>query len=378
MLKIETSEASARPSPAKVPATMKAAMFRGTRGKIAFKDVPVPEIGEFDALIKVTACGVCRTDWHIWNGDWDWAIADAERAMILGHEVGGVIVAIGEGVRSVAIGDRITTPFGHACGKCGQCLRGHQNRCEQMFFPSIQETGGWAEYMVVRDADLNAVRLPDKVDDLAAAALGCRYMTAFHAIRDRGELKGGETVAVVGCGGVGLATIEIAVALGGRVIAVDIDDERLERARKMGAFAAVNAKGLDPMETGAAIKGFTRSGKGADICVDAVGGTKTFHSAFHGLQKGGRLVAIGMTGQEEKGIVPLPIDFCVMLELNICGCSGIPIHGYDELLALVADGKLAPAALVNKTISLSQVEQALEEIETFQATGYIVIDNMTS
>lgn len=361
-----------------IPPTMKAAVFSGTRGAISFRDVPVPEIGEFDALIKVTACGVCRSDWHIWNGDWDWATGDSERPMILGHEVGGVVIAVGKGVQTVAVGDRITTPFGAACGKCGQCRRGHQNRCEQMYFPLIQETGGWAEYMCVRNADLNAIRLPKEVDDLAAAALGCRYMTAFNAVRDRGELKGGEAIAIVGCGGVGLAAIEVAVALGGRVIAVDIDGERLERAKGLGAFATVNAKGLSPLETGAAIKGLTRGGQGAEICVDAVGGTNTFHSAFHGLQKGGRLVAIGMTGQEDKGIVPLPIDVCVMLELNICGCSGIPVHGYDELLALVADGKLAPTALVSKTIKLSQVEQALHEIETFQTAGYIVINDMTS
>jgi len=357
---------------------MNAAVFKGTRGTLALSRVPTPDIGEFDALVRVTACGVCRSDWHMWNGDWEWAITDQQRPMILGHEVGGVVVAVGKGVRDLAPGDRVTTPFGHACGKCTQCLRGHQNRCEKMFFPSIQETGGWAEYMAIRDADLNAVRLPDEVDDLAAAALGCRYMTAFHAVRTRGDLRGGETIAVVGCGAVGLAAIEIALALGGRVIAIDIDDERLDRAKAMGAFAAINARTLSPLETGIAIKGFTRQGQGAEICVDALGGTTTFHSAFHGLQKGGRLVAVGMTGKEDKGIVPLPIDLCVNQELSICGCTGLPIHGYDELLALVADGKLAPKALVSKTIKLSEVEQALNDIETFKTAGYIIIDDMTA
>lgn len=371
-------EAASPTEPTSGAATMKAAVFSGTRGKINLADVPIPEIGEFDALVKVTACGVCRSDWHIWNGDWDWTIDDPSRPMVLGHELGGVIAAVGKGVRSVAVGDRITTPFGHACGKCGQCLRGRQNRCERMFFPSIQESGGWAEYMVVRDADLNAIRLPDSVDDLAAAALGCRYMTAFQAVRDRGELKGGQTIAVVGCGGVGQAAIEVAAALGGRVIAIDIDDARLARARELGAFATVNSRDLSPMESGAAIKALTRSGQGAEICVDAVGGTTTFHTAFFGLQKGGRLVAIGMTGKDEKGMVPLPLDLCVMQEIDVCGCSGIPVHGYDELLALVADGKLAPAALVSRTIKLSEVEQALQDIEEFKVSGYIVINDMAN
>jgi D-arabinose 1-dehydrogenase-like Zn-dependent alcohol dehydrogenase len=300
----------------------------------------------------------------------------SDRCMTLGHEVGGTVAAIGAKVKTLSIGDRVTTPIGHACGDCGHCRRGHQNRCDRMFTPLLQDTVGWAEFMCVRNADLNADRLPETVDDLAAAALGCRHVTAFNAVRDRAGLIGGETVVVIGCGGVGLAAVEIASALGGRVIAVDLDDKKLDQALSLGAFATVNARDLDPAAAGAKVKTHAKDGHGAQICIDAMGGTSTLHTAFASVQKGGRLVIVGMTGKDEKGSVSIPVDLCAMLELTIVGCSGMAVHGYDELLALVADGKLNPSALVSRTVRLSDVQEVLTDLASFQVSGYAAITEM--
>jgi propanol-preferring alcohol dehydrogenase len=352
---------------------MRSCRYHGKRKNLTVETIALPVIGEDEALIKVVASGVCRSDWHLWNGDWAWLGLELPETTTLGHEIGGVIAAVGAGVRRVAPGMRVTVPFNYACGYCDYCRQGRQNLCNNALSPlHIEGGGGWQQYIRVPVADMNCVPLPDGVDEITAAALGCRYMTAWRAVADRAQVHGGEFVAVLGCGGVGLAAVQIAAALGGRPIAVDIDDIKLTKAREAGAVATVNARGLNPMQVGEAVKQAS-GGIGADVAVDALGGTRTTQGGLFSLRKGGRLAQVGLTSSDDQGMIALPMDMLVFQELTIVGSAGNPHSAYPRLLGLVASGKLDPKSLVSSEIGLEDVQGVLHEMDNYQTNGYVII-----
>ena len=336
-------------------------------------DVPVPELQGGDALVRVVASGICRSDWHLWNGDWTWVGMKMPQPSVLGHEIGGVIEAVGAGVQYVRPGMRVTVPFNLACGHCPYCRDGRQNLCDNASFPMMMPgSGGWAQYSRIPNADLNCIPLPDGVDELAAAALGCRFMTAWRAMRARGEVRGGETCVVLGCGGVGLAAVQIGAALGARVIAVDIDDKKLEQAKALGAERCINARGQEAKGIAKAIKDANR-GQGVDLAVDALGSSETMLPGLLSLRKGGRVAQVGLTSQEDKGKITIPVDMLVNYELSIVGSLGNPHSCYPELLNLVAAGRLNPRALVSREVGLDEVDAVLHQMDDFETTGYVVI-----
>lgn len=353
---------------------MRAAKAEGIRSPIEIAKVPVPLIEEDDVLLRVVASGICRSDWHIWNGDGAWSGVNLPPTGILGHEVAGVVMEVGTRVRNVKAGQRVTVPFHLSCGHCASCMQGFQNRCDDGDSVNLLPgSGGWAQYMRVPSADLNCIGLPDEIDDLTAAALGCRYMTAWRGLSRRGAVSGGETVAVFGCGAVGLAAVEIARCLGAEVLAVDVDDSKLQLARDIGARGTINARGLSPEQTARAVKGLTGGDRGADLAVDALGLSHTVNSALHSLRKGGRLTQIGLTSQDEKGHVSIPLDMLVVKELEMVGSLGNPHWAYGELLKLVAGGRLKPQRLVSRQVRLSDVGSVLHDMDTFKTSGYVVI-----
>lgn len=356
-----------------IPDVMRSCRYHGKREKLQVETVPVPTIGEGDALVRVVASGVCRSDWHLWNGDWGWLGLKLPEVFTLGHEIGGVVAKIGPGVKRLEPGMRVTVPFNLACGFCDYCRQGSQHLCNNHQNPMfITGGGGWQQYIRVPIADMNCVALPEGVDEVAAAALGCRYMTAWRAIADRAALRGGEFVAIHGCGGVGLAAIQISAALGGRAIAIDIDDEKLTTAKAAGAIATVNARGMKPNEVGDAVKKIA-DGIGAEIAVDALGGTKTTLGGLFSLRKGGRLAQVGLTTGDEQGNVGLPLDMLVLKELSIIGSAGNPQSAYPRLMGLVASGKLDPVALVSRRIGLEDVQGVLHDMDHFKTSGYAII-----
>lgn len=356
-----------------IPKTMRVAQTAGTRQAVQVAEAPVAELGEEDALIRVVASGICRSDWHLWNGDWTWVGMRLPQPAVLGHEMGGVIEAVGSGVKHVRPGMRVTVPFNLACGYCPYCRDGRQNLCDNAAFPMMMPgSGGWAQYSRIPTADLNCIPLPDGVDELAAAALGCRYMTAWRGMRARGGVRGGEIAVVLGCGGVGLAAVAIGVALGARVIAVDTQPEKLARAKELGAEQALQADGKEPRAFAKEIKQAT-GGVGADLAVDALGSSATLLPGLLALRKGGRVAQIGLTSQEDKGQVTIPVDIMVNKELSIVGSLGNPHSGYPELLNLVAAGRLNPTALVSRQVGLEDVDGVLHDMDGFETTGYVVI-----
>jgi D-arabinose 1-dehydrogenase-like Zn-dependent alcohol dehydrogenase len=232
---------------------MRAALMTAFRRPIEVREVPVEAPRADGALIRVEASGVCRSDWHFWNQDLGWIGFNLLLPANTGHEVGGVVEEVGRDVRTIKVGDRVTIPFHEADGTCAQCRAGFQHLCDHVIIPGVQRMGGWAQYVTVTAADLNCIRLPEGVDSLSAAALGCRYMTAYRSVVDRGRVQPGQWVAVHGCGGVGLSAVQIAAVAEAMVVAVDVDDRKLAKARDEGAAATVNARGLTPEQVGQAV-----------------------------------------------------------------------------------------------------------------------------
>jgi D-arabinose 1-dehydrogenase-like Zn-dependent alcohol dehydrogenase len=347
---------------------MKAARLVERRKPLELADLPDPAPGPGEVVIEVEAEGICRTDWHVWNGDWDWIGLTPTLPLVMGHELGGTAVAIGSGIRCVHEGDRVTTPFHESCGRCGYCRSGRSNLCDDMEFLGLTHDGGYARYAVIRNADFNCIKLPDSIDALSAAAIGCRYMTAFHAVTRQGRLTAGQWVAVHGTGGIGLSAVQIAAALGGRVIAVDLSDAKLEKARAEGARHAVNVGKAD---TVAAIMDIT--GGGADLAIGGLGAAPLVESAVRCLRKGGRLVQVGLTSQAEQGYVRIPLDHIIESEIEIAGSVGNPHVDYPRLLGLVETGVLQPARIVGQTLQLERASEVLDAMDSYETLGFSVI-----
>ncbi|MDQ0163625.1 zinc-dependent alcohol dehydrogenase family protein [Bacillus alveayuensis] len=348
---------------------MKAAKIIQHKKPLEIQTVSDPKPGSDDAVIKVEACGVCRSDWHAWQGDWSWIGLSPELPITPGHEFGGVVEEVGDNVKSFRPGDRVTVPFHSGCGRCEYCQKGVPNLCENIQIYGLVSglEGGYAEYVLVRHADFNLIRLPDHVDSVSAAALGCRFMTGYHGIV-RGKVEPGDWVAIHGAGGVGLSAIQVANALGAQVIAVDIDEEKLEMAKQEGAIAVVNAKKENVPE---AIKEITKGG--AQVSLDALGIKDTVLQSVLSLRKGGRHVQVGLTTAEEGGFVSIPVDLITASEIEFIGSIGNPNPDYYGLLNLVSAGRLNPKRLVEREINLTEVNEVFDNMTQFKTKGFNII-----
>jgi propanol-preferring alcohol dehydrogenase len=351
---------------------MKAAVMSAYREPLEIREVPDPRPGDDDAVIRVEACGVCRSDWHIWQEDWSWVGVTVPLPAVPGHEFGGTVVEVGRNVRRFAVGDRVTVPFHLACGQCEFCDTGRSNICQAFGFLGVHTSGGYGELSCVPKADVNLVRLPDGVSAPVAASLGCRYMTAYHGLVDQARVRPGEWVAVFGIGGVGLATVQIARALGARVIAVSRTQKKLDLARAEGATEGVVAG----ENAAAAIREIT--GGGAHLSVDALGSSATTVPAILSLRKGGRHLHLGGTGKEDAGIIGIPVDAMLFQELSFHASMGCPTTSYPGLLSMVASGALSPERLVERSVDVGEVNDVLERMTSYQTNGFNVITSWSA
>ena len=302
--------------------------------------VPAPVCPPDGAVIDVRATGVCRSDWHAWRGH-----DPVPLPHVPGHEFAGVVAAVGPSVRGFAVGDRVTAPFVNGCGACGYCASGRAQICPDQTQPGFTHDGSFAEQVVVRAADTNLVRLPDSVDFVPAAALGCRFATAFRALTGHGPVADDAVVAVYGCGGVGLSAVMIAKALGLRVLAVDPSPAANSLAAALGAVIVHEIDGE------------------ADIAIDAYGSAATAEASVRSLRPGGRHVQVGlMLGAEARA--PLPWDLVVARELQVVGSHGMAAADYRPMLDLVARGRLDPSRLVGSIIPLEAAGVALTTMDS--------------
>lgn len=325
---------------------MRAVVYDAVGSPPRLAKVAPPVCGHDGVVIDVRATGVCRSDWHAWRGH-----EPVPLPHIPGHEFAGVVAETGPDVATVAVGDRVTAPFVNGCGRCGWCRDGHAQVCPDQTQPGFTTSGSFAEQVAVAAADFNVVRLPDGIDFVTAAALGCRFATAFHALTARARLAAGEWVAVYGCGGVGLSAVMIAAALGARIVAVDPSEAALARASGLGAQVTVGDS--DPV---AAV--WHATGGGADVAVDALGSATTAASAVASLRPRGRHVQVGlMLGAAERA--PLAWDLVIARELQILGSHGMAAQDYPPMLQMITDGRLDPRRLVADVIELEHAGDAL-------------------
>jgi alcohol dehydrogenase len=235
-------------------------------------------------VIAVGATGVCRSDWHAWKGH-----DPVTLPHIGGHEFAGTVAAAGPSVARWKAGDRVTAPFACGCGRCEYCLAGDAQVCPDQTQPGFTGPGSFAEFVAVHAADANLVGLPDSVDFVTAACLGCRFATAFRAVTAHGRVRGGDWLAVHGCGGVGLSAVMIGAALGARVVAVDVSAAALDRAGELGAEIMVNAGDADV----ATVIGEVTGG-GAHASLDALGSPAVAATSVRCLRRRGRHVQVGL------------------------------------------------------------------------------------
>ena len=341
---------------------MKAVLFEKFQTPPKVVNVQEPSPNAHGVVLKVEATGVCRSDWHGWMGH----DSDIELPHIPGHELAGIVEAVGKDVKNWKVGDRVTVPFICGCGSCTECHAGQQQVCLNQEQPGFTHWGSFAEYVPIHQADLNIVALPEKMDFATAASLGCRFATSFRAVIDQGKVSAGQWVAVHGCGGVGLSAIMIAQAAGANVIGVDLDRAKLELATELGAVAAIDGK----TDVAEAIIEITKGG--AHVSLDALGHPVTMTNSILCLRPRGKHIQVGlMLGDHAAPSVPMPK--IVGQEIELLGSHGMQAHRYGAMLDMVESGKLNPVRLVGNEISLEQAPDALMNMDKFQSVGATVI-----
>lgn len=337
---------------------MRAIVYDAVGATPVLTDVPEPDCPPEGAVVAVRATGICRSDWHAWRGHDPVPLPN-----IPGHEFAGVVCRVGAQVTDFGVGDRVTVPFVNGCGRCGWCASGQAQVCPEQTQPGFTHPGSFAERVAVRAADFNLVRLPDDVDFITAASLGCRFATAYHALTTQGRLKEGEWLAVVGCGGVGLSAVMIGVALGARVVAVDPSQEARRRALELGAEVGLaDAEGIA-----------AATGGGAQVSIDALGSAATASASILGLRRRGRHVQVGLM-LADNAAAALPWGAVVARELEVIGSHGMAAVDYPGLLAMISAGRLAPGALIGRTVGLERagIELAAMDAPVPSAAGLVV------
>ncbi|WP_030453314.1 S-(hydroxymethyl)mycothiol dehydrogenase [Herbidospora cretacea] len=350
---------------------------RAKGAPVTLETILVPDPGPGEALVKVEACGVCHTDLHYREG----AIND-DFPFLLGHEAAGIVEAVGEGVTEVAPGDFVILNWRAVCGQCRACLRGRpwycfntHNATQKMTLADGTVLSPALGIGAFADKTLVAAGQCTKVDPAAGAAvaglLGCGVMAGFGAAMNTGNVGRGDSVAVIGCGGVGIASVMGARLAGAaKIIAVDIDPRKLEWAKNLGATHTVDSSSADPVE---AIRDLT-GGHGADVVIDAVGIPKTYEQAFYARDLAGTVVLVGVPSPEMRLGLPL---------LDVFGRGGslksswygdcLPSRDFPMLIDLHLQGRIDLAAFVSETIPLDGVEAAFEKMHHGDVLRSVVV-----
>ena len=339
---------------------MRAAVLKEYRQPLGIEDVPDPDVPVDGVVLRVIACGVCRSDWHGWVGEHP----RVKPGQIGGHEYCGEVIEAGP-VATFARGDVVVAPFILACGTCPECRSGHQSTCLDQRLPGFVEPGAFAERVAV-PRDHNLTRLPEGMSPTLAAALGCRVTTAWHALTGRAALAGGEWLAVHGTGGVGLSTALLGRALGARVVVVDVVRAKLDHALSLGVDAAVMAG----EHTAEEIRAVT--GGGAHVSVEALGIPATVNASIRCLRPRGRHVQVGMpVGHTAR----MEVDMSAVYQGNLAlyGTRGMPSWRYPSLFALIAGGGVDLSPLVAREVALSGVSAELAAFDGPAPPGVAVV-----
>lgn len=326
---------------------MNAAVFHQAHQPLQFQEWPTPSPLAHEVLVKVAACGVCHTDLHYI----DHGVPTFKKPpLILGHEASGTIAQVGGDVRRFKEGDRVLLPAVLTCGSCDFCRTGRENICQTMTMFGNNVDGAYAEYVVAPAKDVFSLPLEIPLEE--GAIIADAISTPFHAVKNRAEVKAGDTVVVFGCGGVGINVVQVASAVGGIVFAIDISDKKLERAKQLGASHTVNANKVE--QIGKEIRKLT--GGGADIAIEAIGTPGTIEAAFSTLRKGGRLVVVGYSAEDVK----LSAAKIMYFEMELRGSLGCRPVDYPKLIELCKVGRIRVSDLVSRKFPLEKINDAFD------------------
>ncbi len=338
---------------------MKAAVFRAPNRPLELSEVPTPVPRTGEVLVKIAGCGLCHTDLHYI----DHGVATFKQPpLILGHEAAGTIAALGPATDGRAVGDRVLIPAVLSCGRCGYCRQGRENLCDALVMLGNNVDGAYAEYVAVPAGEL--VPVPGDVPLDRACVIADAISTPYHAVKHRGRVRMGDTVAVVGCGGVGLNVIQCAAVAGARVLAVDVNDERLQIARTLGAVETINPRTVERVDK--AIRKVTDGG--VDVAFEAIGTPATIELAFGLLRRGGRLCVIGYSHEPAK----ISAARLMYYELEIVGSLGCGAGEYPEILGLVRAGKIKLDPIVSGTVPLAAINDGLDRLRRGEGVRWVV------
>jgi propanol-preferring alcohol dehydrogenase len=334
--------------------TMKAAVVPELGGKLEIRELPVPEPGEGQVLVKIEASGLCHTDIHAAHGDWP---VKPNPPFVPGHEGVGVVTATGPGATLHKAGDRVAIAWlGSACGHCQYCIAGWETLCEAQENSGYSVDGAFAEYAVADDRYV--VSVPDAISSFDAAPLTCAGVTTFKAVKVS-RLQPGETAVVFGIGGLGHLALQYARVLGARVIAVDVEDAKLDLARELGADYTVNARTTDPVQ---AIAGLG----GADVAVSLAAAPRAFEQAFGSLRRGGRLVCVALPADDKMSV---SIFNTVLGGKSIIGSIVGTRNDLADVFALHAAGR---TRVIAQPRQLEDVNACFDEVLAGQVPARLV------
>jgi alcohol dehydrogenase, propanol-preferring len=341
-------------SPVGEPATMRAAVVESFTAPLELKELPKPAAGPGEIVVQVETSGLCHTDIHAAHGDWP---VKPTPPFVPGHEGIGIVESVGEGVTEVAVGDRVAMPWlGYACGTCEYCVSGWETLCLEQKNTGYAIDGGFAEY--VKAYGRYVVKVPDGVDPVDAAPLTCAGVTTYKAVKVAGT-RPSDVVAIFGIGGLGHMAQQYAQIAGGRTVAVDVVDEKLELAKELGATWTVNAATDDPVE---AIKALG----GADQAIVLAASPAVCEQAFASLRRGGTLVFVGLP---KENVVRLPVFETVLNGITVVGSIVGTRVDLREVFELHAAGL---TRVITEVRPLEQVNEAIADVEAGRVPARVV------
>ena len=338
---------------------MKAAVFHGSETGLRLEDYPTPEPAADEVLVKVAACGVCHTDLHYLDHG---TPTFKSPPLVLGHEIAGTL-ASPDPTGRLEEGEHVLLPAVISCGRCDACRNGRENICERGIMLGNDIDGGYAEYLTVPARDV--FRLPPEIPLEEGSIIADALTTPYHAVMNRGAVRPGDRVVVVGCGGVGLNVVQMAAAVGARVVAVDIAPKKLEWAERLGAEAVLDPGSVDRPDK--ALRALTDGG--AAVAFEAVGRPETQSLAVGAVRTGGRVVFVGYS--------PKPMELnagrVMFRELEIVGSLGCRPVDYPRVIDLVQQGRVKVTELVNGRFSLDEIEDAFDFLRSGESIRSVVV-----
>lgn len=339
---------------------MKAAIFEKPNEPLPIGEWPTPEPKAGEILVKVAACGVCHTDLHYI----DHGVPTFKKPpIILGHEASGIVAGVGAGVTERKEGDRVLLPAVLTCGHCYNCRIGRENICLNMKMFGNDIDGAYAEYVVAPAKD--TFILPDSIPLEEGSIIADAISTPYHAVKNRGQVRGGDWVVVFGCGGIGLNIVQVAAAFGASVIAVDIRDDKLEAAKSVGAQVGLNPQKIERIDKEVR----KLSGGGAAVGFEAIGNPNTIAAAFGCVRNGGRMVVVGYTHKD----VSLNAGRIMYREMEVVGSLGCRPVDYPPLIEMVAAGRIKVKELVTQKFPLERLNDALDKLRIGEGLRSVVI-----